>query len=300
VNRIVLTGASGFVGRHVLQRLLARDLEVHAVARSPRPDGESVTWHEVDLLDATKVARLMQDIRPYALLHLAWYAEHGKFWSARENLDSAAATLELVRAFEQAGGRRVVLAGTCAEYDWSGDCCSAETPLRPSSLYGVAKGAVRELVSAYASSVGLSWAWGRIFFPYGPGEHPDRVIANAARRLGLGQEVPCSPGDQVRDFLYVHDVAEAFAKLVESEATGVFDVGSGRGVRLKDVLLRLQELAGRDGLITFSETLRRDEPARIVAEDRRLETEVGWRPAYDLDRGLTETLAWWADRYPDR
>ncbi|HZT94269.1 MAG TPA: NAD(P)-dependent oxidoreductase [Gaiellaceae bacterium] len=294
VKRALLTGAGGFIGSCAGAQLVARGFEVHAVARRAheRTD-EGMIWHRGDLLDAEKTGALVAEIRPSHLLHLAWYTEHGRFWDAPENLDWAAATLRLARSFHAAGGERLVAAGTCAEYEWKDECCDDRTPLRPSTLYGAAKDATRRVLEAYATLTGLSFAWGRVFFPFGPGEQSPRVIAAAARAAAMGEPMSCSSGDQVRDFLYVEDVASAFAALSTSDATGCFDIGSGKGTPLRTVLCTLEELAGRKDIMRFGEIPPRDEPASIVADVRRLRDEVGWRPAYELREGLERTLEWW-------
>lgn len=295
MKRVLLTGASGFIGRHAVAPLVGRGFEVHALARrppAPETRGE-LEWHDVDLLDAQATDATVRALGATHLLHFAWYAEHGRFWQAPENLDWVAASLRLLRSFHAAGGRRAVVAGTCAEYDWSGDCCDERTPLRPATLYGVSKNALRQLVEGYAASSGLSAAWGRIFFTFGPGEQPTRVIASVARALVVGERVACSTGSQVRDFLYVEDLAAAFTALLDSKVTGSFDIGSGEARSLRDVLARLEQLAGREDVVRFGAAPQRDEPARIVPDVRRLRGELGWRPAYGLDDGLERTLAWW-------
>lgn len=295
MKRVLVTGATGFIGRHTLSPLLDRGFDVHALSRSSRTDEAwtGVSWHEVDLLDADATDSVLRELGATHLLHFAWYAEHGRFWDSHENLDWVAASLQILRSFHAFGGRRAVIAGTCAEYDWSGDCCDERTPLQPATLYGVSKNALRQVFEAYARSAGLSAAWGRIFFAYGPGEQPTRVIASVARSLVAGECVQCTAGVQVRDFLYVEDVAAAFAGLVDSSVAGTLDIGSGRGVALRDILQRLEQLSGSHDLVRFGEAPRRDEPARIVADTRRLRADLHWQPAYELDEGLERTLSWW-------
>lgn len=294
-KRVLLTGGTGFIGRHAVGPLLERGYDVHAVGRRrPEQASSEVAWHEVDLLDPEATAAAVADIGASHLLHFAWYAEHGRFWEAHENLDWVAASLRLVRSFHLAGGHRAVMAGTCAEYDWSGDCCDELTPLRPSTLYGVSKNALRQIVETYARSAGLSLAWGRIFFTYGPGEQPTRLVAAVARALLSGEPVACSSGSQIRDFLYVEDLADAFAALVDSDVAGALDIGSGEAVTLREVLEQLEATADRGELVRYGAAPPRDEPVRIVADVRRLRADLGWHPAHRLDEGLARTLAWWA------
>ena len=115
--RVLLTGARGFIGREVVAALLKAGCEIHAITQR----GEAVPGavvHRLDLLTENPAATV-QRVKADHLLHLAWYAEPGKFWNAPENLDWVAASIRLVREFSNAGGHRVVVAGSCAEYDWS-------------------------------------------------------------------------------------------------------------------------------------------------------------------------------------
>jgi len=296
VKRAVITGAGGFIGRHVLSPLSARGFEVVALSRSERALSEGTEWRAVDLLDAEATDRVFAQVQATHLLHLAWDTKPGEYWEAPENLDWVAASLRLLRSFRDHGGRRAVVAGTCAEYDWTEDCCDERTPLRPASLYGKSKNALRELFAAYARSSALSAAWGRVFFTYGPGERAERIVAAVARALDQETPIQCSHGLQVRDFLYVGDVAGAFASLLDGDAEGEFDIGSGRGIALRDLLLRLEERAGRSGIVRFGDAAEDRGPMKIVADPDRLRSELGWTPLTSLDEGLDRTLAWWRER----
>ncbi|MGH2741326.1 MAG: NAD-dependent epimerase/dehydratase family protein, partial [Thermoleophilaceae bacterium] len=237
MSRVLLTGATGFVGRHTIPSLLAAGHEVHAVTTREVPgSGDGVTWHRADLLRSADVAA---EVAPEVLLHLAWYVEPGRFWTAPENVRWVEASLALLRAFADSGGRHAVMAGTSAEYDWdaAGErCIERRTPLRPATLYGAAKHALHVVAEQYAGQVGLELAWGRIFFLYGPGEPDGRLVPSVGRALISGTPVPTTSGEQIRDFMHVQDVADAFAALVESDATGPVNVASGEPVTLRRVV----------------------------------------------------------------
>lgn len=205
VKRVLVTGASGFVGRHACEALTARGFQVHRVGRGPSADPD---FRAGDLLDAQDRRLVLEQVRPSHLLHLAWDAEPGRYWTSAINLDWVAASLDLVRLFVACGGTRLVVAGTCAEYAWGSERFDEDaTPCRPATLYGAAKDGTRRIVEAYAKSVGLSAAWGRLFYLYGPGERPGRLVADATRALLTGESFPTSPGHQARDFLHVADAA---------------------------------------------------------------------------------------------
>jgi nucleoside-diphosphate-sugar epimerase len=233
--RVLVTGASGFVGRRALAPLLERGFEVVAVGRRP-PGGDAppgLRWIAADLLDPAARAAAVRGAGASHLLHLAWYAEPGRYWTATENVHWVGATGGLLEAFAAAGGRRAVLAGTCAEYDWTatGPYAEAATPLRPATLYGVCKDATRRIAAALGDQLGVGVAWGRIFFLYGPGEHPDRLVASIARALARGERAAASEAASVRDFLHVDDVAGAFAAMVAGDVTGAVNVARARASR---------------------------------------------------------------------
>ena len=242
-----------------------------------------------------------------------------------------------MRTFREAGGTRAVVAGTCAEYDWTGinllppaelesssprrwgvgfgdpvvatlspqagrgDAAAIReghlaeaAPCRPATLYGAAKDGLRRILQAYAATAGLSLGWGRLFYLYGPGETPGRLVSDAARALLTGQRLATSEGRQRRDFLHVADVGAAFAALLDSGVEGPVNIGSGEAVPVRRILETIGALTGRPDLIDFgARPLGPTEPACIEADIRRLTDEVGFSPRYGLEQGLEQTVAAW-------
>jgi nucleoside-diphosphate-sugar epimerase len=302
-GRVLLTGASGFIGRHALAPLLAAGHEVHALGSAPPSDSDEgdVRWHRVDLLDAGATDSFVARLRPELLLHLAWDVTPGRFWTAPGNVRWVEASLALMRAFVDAGGRRAVLAGTCAEYDWqalaageSVRCLEGLTPLVPRTLYGACKHATHLVTAGLAAEQGVELAWGRIFHLYGPGEQPGRLVPAIARPLLAGESVAASDGAQVRDFSHVRDVADGFVALLDSHVQGAVNVASGEGVTVREVVeLIAAETGGRE-LIRWGEIERAPgEPETLVAEVTRLHEEVGFKPAIGLAEGLRESVEFW-------
>lgn len=298
MKRVIVTGATGFIGRHTLRPLVDAGFEVHAVSSKSQRGGEpGVTWHRHDILGDRACDGLLSTIEATHLLHLAWYAEPGRYWTSPVNLGWVAASLDLVASFARHGGRRVVAAGSCAEYDWQyGYCSEAVTPANPATLYGVSKDALRRLIEGAAAQAGLNSAWGRIFFLYGPHEHPDRLVSSVIRALLRGEPALCTSGEQIRDFLHVRDVARAFVDLLASEVTGPVNIGSGTPVPVKEVVREIaRQLHGEHLLRLGARTLAATEPPLLVADNRRLTQEVGWSPRHDPGSGLAEAIRWWRE-----
>ena len=298
MKQVLVTGASGCVGRHVLPLLVERGWTVHAVSSREIAPEHGVEWHRSDLLDSRQVVDLVERVRATHLLHLAWYLPPGRWANADESYQWVQASIGLMRAFHRAGGQRMVGAGSCLEYDWSAGVCSEDrTPLTPHTGYGACKNALQELLAAYCRDRNLSSAWGRIFFLYGPHEHPDRLVSAAVRALLKGEPARCSHGRQIRDYLYAGDVADAFVTLLESELTGPVNIASGDPVRLSEIVRRVGDLLGRPDLIHLGAipAASTDVPV-VVADTTRLVARLDWRPRYTLDAGLEATIAWWRAR----
>jgi nucleoside-diphosphate-sugar epimerase len=297
MKRVLVTGASGFLGRHCLPILVAKGYDVHGLSRRPPVTTlPEICWHELDLLKPGYPGELFSKVRPNYLLHLAWYAVPGKFWEAQENVEWVRGSLEVLRAFAENGGMRMVAAGSCAEYDCSaGECTEHKTPLRPTTLYGTSKHALERIIHSSSRQTNLSSAWGRIFFLYGPHEHPSRLVAYAVRALLRSEPALCSEGKQILDFMHVADAASAFVALLESEVQGPVNIGSGNPVAVRDVLQEIGQQLGRLALIRFGARSSVSESHQCWANTERLVNEVGWTPQYDLTRGITQTIEWWRD-----
>jgi nucleoside-diphosphate-sugar epimerase len=308
---VVVSGAGGFIGRWSVPRLIARGYEVHAVAaRAPGPElpvqltGAQI--HHLDLLLEEPVDTLMRKVRPSHLLHFAWIATPGAYWTSPENRRWLAASEHLLRSFEANGGVRAVMAGSCAEYDWSrvGVCNERASPLADDggaalTPYAECKIAMQRALAAFGSARHLSTAWGRIFFQFGPGEHPDRLVASVITNLLSGREALCTHGRQIRSFLHVADVGSAFAALLDGATEGPVNMGSPDRTSVAELLEEIALQIGRPELVRLGvRSAPPSEPPLLVPDVGRLYNEVGWRPQFGLQAAIADTISWWRQRAP--
>jgi nucleoside-diphosphate-sugar epimerase len=308
-KRVLVSGAGGFIGRWSVPALLRLDYEVHAVlsGRMTRGVPEQLYGakiHVADMLDDAKIDKLLGEVQPTHLLHFAWIATPGAYWDSPDNFRWVAASERLLRSFRRHGGRRAMMAGSCAEYDWSrvGVCDEKDSPLANESAaalspYAECKIALQKILADFGREENVSTVWGRIFFQFGPHEHPDRLVPSVIRNLLLNREAPCSHGNQMRSFLHVADVGEAFAAVLDGKLEGPVNIGSDERITLADLLNRIGRQIGRAELLRLgARPAAPREPPLLVPEIYRLRDEAGWRPRFTLNQGLSDTIAWWRER----
>lgn len=224
-------------------------------------------------------------------MHLAWVGGRAASRVSPINLLWAASSTRLWAAFAAEGGRRSVITGTCAEYEWSQPVLSENSPVRPSSLHGVCKDSLRQMVEAAGRTLGVSTAWPRLFFVYGAEDSSDRLVSSVGRSLLEGRPALASSGDQLRDFIHASDAASALVALLDSEFEGPINVATGVGVPVGEIVETLGRLAGRQDLVRLGAIPSTDgDPASIVADISLLRHRLDWEPALSLEQGLRETL----------
>jgi nucleoside-diphosphate-sugar epimerase len=295
-KRVLLTGASGFIGRHTIQELHVRDFEIHTASRHPfTQPAVNLIQHSVDLADDGSVRQMLRAIAPTHLMHLAWDVTPGAFWSSSTNLDWVATSLRLYRTFVEHGGQCAIFAGTFAEYDWSNELLDEDTtPLRPATLYGTAKCALHKLIAQSAEKEGVSTAWARLFMLYGPNEHPARLVPYVTCALLQGQPALCGDGVAARDFMHVADAARALAIILDSGHQGAINVASGNCAPVREVIATIAGFTGRHDLVRLgARPTAPDEPLRLAASTRFLRDQLGFDPQFDLTNGLADTVSWW-------
>jgi nucleoside-diphosphate-sugar epimerase len=298
--QVLITGATGFIGSACLRHTLVGRAEIHALSRHvPAHASRQCTFHHADLFDSATVDDLMGSLRPSHLLHLAWTTTPGQYWRSAANRYWLSASLHLLRQFAAAGGKRAVLVGSCAEYSWQpgGVCHELRTPLQPASEYGRCKNELCQQAEALCREAGIELAWARLFFVYGPGEQPARLIPTVVQGLLAGRPVDCTSGVQERDFLHVDDVADALWRLLFSTWTGTVNVASGEPVSIRTLVEQVGEMLGRADLLRFgARPMPADEPPLLVADVERLQQALAWKPSIGLGPGIADVIAWWQER----
>ncbi|NBQ98211.1 MAG: NAD(P)-dependent oxidoreductase [Actinobacteria bacterium] len=272
MKKFLVTGAAGFLGRHVVTALAGSDVQVAAVVRSGSEDRAKVLPGVVHVIsspdifaeDASWWKQQCADID--AVLHLAWYTKSIDYLVSEQNQHCAAGTLQLADGAIKAGVRRFVGIGTCLEYEQTGERLTTSTRLRPVGEYAESKAATFFRLGRLFDQHSVSFSWCRLFYLYGEGEHESRLVPYLHRQLREGREVRLSNPEQVLDFMDVKDVAERLASIALSERNGAFNVCSGHGTTVRELSLQVAREYGRESLIVDADSKPESPKPAIVGQ----------------------------------
>lgn len=269
MKHILLTGAGGFVGRQILKALKASGHHVTVMARPEKPLPEGYAADRIlptaDLFaePADALAAVLTGID--TVIHAAWYVEPGKYLDSPKNLDCVSGTLALAKGAAAAGVRHFVGIGTCMEYRLPSDHLDIHQPLEPATLYAAAKLSLFQMLSAYFQKTGTAFSWCRLFYLYGEGEYPQRLVPHIRSGLEKGETVKLSAGTQLRDFLDVAEAGRQIASVVDTGQQGPINICSGRAVTIRALAEAIADEYGRRDLLEFgTAAIHPSDPAAVV------------------------------------
>lgn len=299
ISTTVLTGSTGFIGSAVLEELLTRGRRVVVLTR---PDSdcrrlsglkgfEQLTYVR---LDDPGLSERLKEAGAFVFIHCAWRGVAGKDRGADYQItENVPLTIESVRLAVRCGCRQWIGLGSQAEYGNPNRVISEASPVAPTTLYGRAKLAAGIASLALCDAAGLNGAWLRVFSTYGPGDAGHWMIPQVARQFLRGEAPQVTLCEQQWDYLHIRDAARAIVAAADSRVEGIFNVGSGRTVSLRDVVELIRAETGATvqaayGAVAYS-------PGQVMhlqADITRLQQATGWSPQISLSEGIRETVAW--------
>jgi nucleoside-diphosphate-sugar epimerase len=298
-----VTGAGGWLGSHLVRWLTGPSTAgpKPAVFALVRPGSDpwrlrdiqaSITLVECDLGDRAELDARLQTIRPDVCFHFAWYAVPGLYLHSNENLAAVEASVYLALQLAALDCRRFVGIGTCFEYRMGHARLAESDPTEPRSIYAASKLAFELLLQQIATARQMRWLWARVFYQFGPYEDARRLVPTVIRALLAGEPALLTSGEQQRDFLHVEDVASAIGTAAQSSLDGIVNIGSGEPVRVADLASMIGSMTGHPDLVRLGARPNDpNDPAFVCADPSRL-MSTGWRPTYNLETGLAQTIEW--------
>ena len=259
-TKVLLTGASGFVGNQILRKLLEFDCKISVVLRSSmssslRANKEDITFVYTENFFKENIdwfKSILKDID--IVIHAAWFAKPEEYLESNLNLECTEGSLEFARIAKESQVKRFVGIGTCLEYDLTNGKISVDTPLKPISLYARAKAKVFTELSENFSQGDTQFVWCRLFSLYGENEHRDRFVPSVREGLRNRRKVEILNGSHIRDYLDVEIAGAQIAEVAMSQFTGAVNICSGIPISLKDLALNLSQTYGSPELLVFDDS----------------------------------------------
>lgn len=240
--KIILTGATGFIGQYVYNKLLKIEHEVFILSRNP---SSATNWQQIDIFNKVALDEFIATTKADCLIHLAWDVTHGVFWTAPNNQQYAEASKFLFKSFIKHGGKKIISAGTCAEYPTSNLPVSEDLEFSDTlTPYGQAKREVFNCLKELQQEHGINYTWFRIFGIYGPRENPARFIPAAINAIANQVDYPLKNPNIFADYVYVDDLANFVINAITKEINGPVNIGTGKALALQDLYITLKNFAG--------------------------------------------------------
>jgi nucleoside-diphosphate-sugar epimerase len=288
-KKIIVTGATGLIGKEALAPLKELGFEIYAITIDEKTiDVKGVKWINVNLLDSKKVQEVFAEIKPQYLLHFAWVVT-GDYLMSNMNFEFVQASLDLLKYFNENGGKRAVFAGSYFEYDFKDSPLKESDKLNPLGIYGKCKNYTRELAELFCQNNGISFGWGRIFNVFGRNENKNRLTGSIIDKLSRNEDMIIKSGDLHKDYMYAKDVAGAFAAFVNSDVEGIVNICTGNAITIAEYAKIFASKMKKEHLLKFiSEP--NNQPPYVVGDNTLLTEKVKYNIKYTLETAVEEIL----------
>ncbi len=302
--RIFLTGATGFVGSHLLPMLLERKHIVAVLIRPDRTfeclhhDKKQVTVIYGCLEEVNDFADALIDFSPNAVLHLGWLGVANQHHGSIDQLKNLQGSLALLKIAHRSGVKHWIALGSQAEYGIHNQVIDETASTLPTTTYGAIKLATLMACKELAGHYGMRFVWLRLFSCYGPGDDGDWFVPFIIKAMLKKKSPDMTAGEQLWDYLFIRDVVTAICKTVEiPTAEGVFNLGSGQPRSIRDVAEYVRDLIDPSiklnlGAVPYKE----NQIMHMEADISRLSEATGWMPHSTLEQGLNETVGWYLEK----
>jgi nucleoside-diphosphate-sugar epimerase len=292
--KILLTGPRGFIGSAFTRLALSRGHEVAglSVPSEVLPPGlaagRDLVWLRGTLDDAPW--KEIESFAPEICIHTAWVTAPGVYLESPDNFRFLESSIRFLQKVQQLATRHVIGLGTCIEYEIGNQPLSEDhTPVAPTTTYARCKNDLRIRMEQEASGKGFGFCWARVFYPYGPREHPSRLCTSIIQKIARGEKIVLKTPDSTKDYIFITDLAAALLAVAEAKFQGPINLGTGIGITVRQIATTLAEMMGRTELIGEVSPPEADPLGFVVADVSKIHG-LGWKPDYDLRAGLEKLL----------
>jgi nucleoside-diphosphate-sugar epimerase len=305
-TRVLVTGATGFIGSHLVRRLVSEGADVHALSSTVSSIypvrlldiRDRITVHEANLTDPTAMSVLAHRVSPRLVFHLGAYTHVGKSWHRVDECvqTNVQGTVNLLQALAPTGYERFVYTSTSEVYGDIPVPFAEDSTVNPLSPYSVSKYAGERFCRMFHLGRGWPVVVVRPFNAYGPAQSPDRIIPEIIVKALTKERLAMTQGLQTREFNFAEDLAEGFirAATVPGLEGQVLNLGGGEEVSMRDLAATVLDLMGGPIVPEFGALPDRPtEIPRMYSDTRRTREILGYQPRHSLQAGLEKTIAWY-------
>ena len=292
--KILLTGPTGFIGSAFTRLALSRGLQIAGLALPEEkipdhlPPHENLRWLRGTLDDAP-----WDDITGFeadVCIHMAWITTPGVYLESPENFKFRDMSLKFLREVNKLGTNHIIGLGTCVEYKITNEVLSEDiSPIDPTTPYARCKNDLRLALEKDAKERGFVFSWTRVFYPYGPREHPSRLCSSIIQKLSAGEKIVLKTPDSTKDYIYIEDLAAALLTVVEKKFSDTINLGTGVGVSVKEIAQTVGEMLNKRELVEEANPPQVDPFGFVVADADKLKS-LGWQQKFSMRQGLEKLL----------
>jgi dTDP-6-deoxy-L-talose 4-dehydrogenase (NAD+) len=288
--KILLTGPTGFIGKAFIRLALNQGHQIAGLVipaetiPADLPASPDLVWLRGTLEEAP-----WQEIGTFApdvCLHTAWVTTPGVYLESPDNYRFLEASVLFLKRARELGVNYFLTLGTCVEYQITNQpLVEDRTPIVPTSTYARCKNELRQTIEADAKAGGFTCCWGRVFYPYGPGEHPSRLCSSIIQKLARDEKLVLKTPNSTKDYIFIEDLAAAILTVLNQRATGAINLGTGIGLSVREIAHAIGKLIGKPHLIEEVNPPAEDPLGYVVADASKLHA-LGWQPLVNLSGGV--------------
>ena len=284
MSRILISGGTGFIGSYLIPLLESKDDTIFVLTRNELNSlRNNISFVNFNFLSDSSFSNILKEISPDIFIHLAWDVRSPNYSSNSINYLWYKRSLELCKMFLDSGGKRIIVAGTCYEYDFSVNSVLTEDSVCfPITLYGKCKNALHEELLFLSKKYKSDLIWTRIFFPYGKGEEKRKFISYLFDCINKDRKLLIKQPDDVIDYIHVSDIARALEMLLYCNCNGVFNICSGNKVMVKDIVNYITQKFAKNIPIECSKNCN----SKYIVGDPTKLTKLGFKCKYDIYKGI--------------
>lgn len=281
MKKIIVTGITGAIGQYISEPLKELGFEVYGIGRR---DFSTIdfSYIKIDINNSSEIENVFNKIQPKYLIHLAWDLSKGYFHS-NANFDMLTSSINILKYFKNNGGKKAIYIGTYAEYSFDNVPAKEYDKLNPTSVYAKCKNYLREISELYCKNNGIDFCWARLFNTYGENDNNTRLFPYLINTLKNNKKVSINHSQLEKDYIYAGDIAKILSLIINSDVTGIINICSGKGIKLKDLAIMIAEKLGKIDLLELNE-FNTDEPLKSIGDNSRIINELKFINYTDINK----------------